>query len=928
MPVYAYLGEPFSRTHENQAFDELYRQLRTYWGELDEPVTLIGNVTCNAHELDALLIKPGAIAVLDFKDFGGRLEFTENGPWMINGVKVKGGSKQNPFKQLQANKFALMDWFNTRQGLIDSSNNLGHIAAVVIFHKPVEFDPSQLPPKIASWFHITDLVNGLERLVQLSSPSMQANAAVQERIAKSFNVSAYRAPDELVSVVGVSESQPATSPASFSWTQSQREALTHAETLLNRDDHDALVISGMASTGKTQLARALTTLAGESGRNVVALAPNAAVAHALTRQTGIEFRSIFGHIYDHSSREEGEDDTIIYPLRACHDAPDVIYLIDEAQLLGDAYFDLGGERFGSGHTLSDFLAFINLAEHPRRIVLLGDSYQLKRGGEDQSLIGPVFLEGKGIKAHHHELDQLIDDDTRSGILSVAKGLVNSIKGQVFASLDMPETLRGISLIEASDKEKVLRQFFGADQAATDATVLTFSNNTAQNVARFIRKTIRGYATSYPQPGDRVELFSPLRLKPPEDELQPDYIPHGSVGTVAWCDEESREFTQALKGRDQPVQLCFRSIGVRFDEMPGRVSEFMYLEPFLHSEKPQLEGDLQLAVRVFSETRLRKRLAEDEQNLTKLRQQADNGESYREGYQRARDMLRRKRSNLLAQDEYFNAARIRFAYASTCHHAQGRHWPELVIDASYDDKSRDNEGYFRWLYTAITRASDHVNIANFTPLSPLDNVLWRDTRAVVTPSLKSLFRLPYPKEAALTKKDLQRTLPDGLENPDTELINLWLYVADQLAPHGFKVSAIRQKPWQEHYILRHEDGVEATLGLHYNGKHDVTAIRHLAGEPAVAEQAIALLGGSFKLDDPFARASLEAIQPLLEQGGFRMEGVEAGQWHFRITVADTEAQKANIKVHYSSQGKISTIEAEKATDEAMLHRLGGLFSTNQ
>src|SRR5690606_27418322 len=112
-----------------------------------------------------------------------------------------------------------------------------------------------------------------------------------------------------------------------------------------------LLITGMVSTGKTTLVGALAEMAKQADRELVALAPNASLASVLSENSGQEFRSIYGHIYDLNAGVEDDSGCIERPMRECKDAPNAVYLIDEAQLLNDAYFDLGSERFGSGRLI-------------------------------------------------------------------------------------------------------------------------------------------------------------------------------------------------------------------------------------------------------------------------------------------------------------------------------------------------------------------------------------------------------------------------------------------------------------------------------------------------------------------------------------------------------------------------------------------------
>ena len=74
--------------------------------------------------------------------------------------------------------------------------------------------------------------------------------------------------------------------------------------------------------------------------------------------------------------------------------------------------------------------------------------------------------------------------------------------------------------------------------------------------------------------------------------------------------------------------------------------------------------------------------------------------------------KRKRYQLVLKDPYFNALQVKYAYAVTCHKSQGGQWAHVFIDQGYVDEESINTEYYRWLYTALTRASEKAFLVNF------------------------------------------------------------------------------------------------------------------------------------------------------------------------------------------------------------------------
>ena len=194
MTVSAYIGEKFTTTHENQAFNELYRRLSVEWQESDEEIILLGNFFCEGNELDCAVLKKDSINVVDFKKFGGQLTITENGPWLADGVAVRGGSKANPLAQIKGNKFALLKYLKNTF-LLKNRIIWGTYQDYFCFHNSIKVDCSNLPDKVASWFHITDMERAVETISNITSRQIKLSTEELEKIPNFLNLESYRIPE-------------------------------------------------------------------------------------------------------------------------------------------------------------------------------------------------------------------------------------------------------------------------------------------------------------------------------------------------------------------------------------------------------------------------------------------------------------------------------------------------------------------------------------------------------------------------------------------------------------------------------------------------------------------------------------------------------------------------------------------------------------
>lgn len=68
-----------------------------------------------------------------------------------------------------------------------------------------------------------------------------------------------------------------------------------------------------------------------------------------------------------------------------------------------------------------------------------------------------------------------------------------------------------------------------------------------------------------------------------------------------------------------------------------------------------------------------------------------------------------RMRILRSDPYVAALQVKYAYAVTCHKSQGGQWPHVYIDmGGIADEATRTVDFYRWLYTAITRATTRVS----------------------------------------------------------------------------------------------------------------------------------------------------------------------------------------------------------------------------
>lgn len=167
MGLLVYKFSDYNHTAEREQYINLCKQLRAYYHGREEICLFIANYNIDNCELDGVLIKPDAIIVVEFKNYGGRVTAVENGKWRLaNGTEIKGGSGKTVYQQANRNRLAIRDGF--REGGIMSMPLLTNIDALVVFHKPITLD-NHLSEKTQSWLHVCDETSFMEKVRVITS---------------------------------------------------------------------------------------------------------------------------------------------------------------------------------------------------------------------------------------------------------------------------------------------------------------------------------------------------------------------------------------------------------------------------------------------------------------------------------------------------------------------------------------------------------------------------------------------------------------------------------------------------------------------------------------------------------------------------------------------------------------------------------------
>lgn len=895
MVIQAYRTQPYATTHENRIFDALLNELKKVWGDSEDLVLLLGNFHCQGSEIDAAVLKKDSITVIDFKDYGGLIKFSENGRWLAGEIEIKGGSKPNPFIQVKDNKFALLRSLERISFPSGRQPELGHISGLVIFHKSITFDDRQLPPNIERWFHVVDFDHTIERLSQITSREIGLSNRDLEYIAKTLSIPEYTPIGSAVKAVTSPETVINTSDSEL--PKSLQVAISQIETFLQSSER-ILIITGMIGTGLEQLLKAIVAKALVQRRNSSVLAPNRRIASRYS----VGADSIYNHIYSGKARVDKEK--LIYDLTKNKDTEKHLYVVSDAHLISDSKFETDdSRRYGSGQLRTDFLSFADIKESKRQIIFLGDPFQLTRGKAEESALCNERLQAIAeFPVNEISLDYVLperENDLFVGnCLKLAKCIKEGIFNQIYITND------GWRCIESPNekllKHQLLQDLFIRDSKFTK--FVAFSNREVNQINDWLRQKVFGRGDTI-SPGDIVHIHNSFSVQNKDDLERPIYVSNDSFAEVIAASEDVKPLVQPLRGRDKPITVPFLKIRARLLQS-SREIEFFCLKNYLYAEKPEVDTDTLLALRVSAKERYQNRNKWDEKS-----QNEDVADLEESNNSNSPELAK-----FLQNDPYFNAARLRFGYALTLHRAQGQQFKTVIANMD-TGQGQTNEAYFRWVYTLFSIVQDQIILSNIPLITPFYKAIWDDSQGrldCVRP--RDLIAFDPDAEAGNT------SIPN-LSISEKPLRNLYLYIVGSLKHKEIDVKSYKHHNYQENYTFERKDGnASCSLRLYYNGRYQVTRIEIVKSEPAeFAFQVCALISSNVRLETDFQKKIYDFMKDKLEQYKVLIQSIEHHKFQENYYLK-SKLGSVKLQIFYNKDGFVTRIVPVEYTDLQVVEKV--------
>jgi exodeoxyribonuclease V len=448
-------------------------------------------------------------------------------------------------------------------------------------------------------------------------------------------------------------------------TDDQSEALKKIASYICDNNNDIIfILTGYAGTGKTSVISSIVKTLEILRMRSVLLAPTGRAAKVLGSYAGKQAFTIHKKIYRQKSSKDGLGSFMLD--RNIH--KDTWFIVDEASMISNMSSDTS--LFGSGKVLDDLIEYVYSGKECK-LILVGDSAQLPPVG---SALSPALdveaMKEFGFGLISTELRQVVRQSESSGVLMNATRVRLQIaeNNLVHPKIDC-DNFNDVIKISGEQLLDEISASYGF--CGNEGTIIVVnSNKQANRYNQGIRNRIF-FREEEISPGDMVMVVKNNYSLVEEDEEGPGFIANGDIAEI----RKIRRYEERYGFRYAEMTLYFPDYDF---EVESKV-----LMDVLHLDTPALPAD--------KGKELFQNVLADYLHIK----------------------TRRKQFEAVRSDPFFNALQIKFAYAVTCHKAQGGQWERVFIDQGMFNRNEITLDYLRWFYTALTRSTDKVYLVNFS-----------------------------------------------------------------------------------------------------------------------------------------------------------------------------------------------------------------------
>ncbi len=712
-------------------------------------------------------------------------------------------------------------------------------------------------------------------------------------------------------------------------TADQKGALTALDNFLDNDSQ-IFLLKGYAGSGKTTILRGFLEYLTSIKTEYVLMAPTGRAAKVLRERTGKDAFTIHKSIYSFDELvelENGDSFRYYYKLRNNSEVAHRIFIVDESSMISD--MESKGEffQFGTGCLLSDLIEFSRV-QHPgaaTKIIFVGDPCQLPPVNDSSSkAFDKNYLHSRfGVSVEETEMKEVYRYGSASGIAKAAMKIRRSMSSGYFNDFDLRQN--DVDIFNPTHST-FLNQYDSIDGSKI---IVAYKNKTCLDLNQDIRKRKYGTRNLPVQKGDIVIMGGNNYRKG---------IYNGEFAVVNEVSPNNELRTIYLKGQ-QPVTLTWRTIDLVFPSAGGehKVVDGKIIENFLYGDNYLKPEEMQALYVDFLQRHPRLKKGTDEFKET------------------------------IIDDEYFNCLMIKYGYAVTCHKAQGGEWDTVFTVWDHDNREnfnyltdeqatagKTNDRFYRWAYTAVTRASKKlyaINPPHFTSFSKM-----RFIDPEVSQSLHQLEGVDPISEEVVLDNMLSEAMENlQLSEQPIQIQDHFINVRHAVAKQHINVIGWEKRNYEiwYHFLREEKKAVLKTWingNLQFNGRYMIQPVK--GSNDALAKELEIMLSKlpkvivkrntekpvqqAIEFDAeveerlPFTRTLFDSLQGLMIEAGISIDKVEHYPHRERYLFSKA-SDKTVIDFEYDGKGffgRVLPVQSQTNNIALLLHLKDFLIKLNE
>lgn len=502
-------------------------------------------------------------------------------------------------------------------------------------------------------------------------------------------------------------------------TAGQIHVLTGLENFLNDEVTQIFILRGYAGTGKTFIADGVIRyIKFFLKRKVSCMAPTGRAAKILSAKTGELVSTIHRSIYQVNNLKTDESlgegkFKYYYEIASNIWGNKSVYIVDEASMLSDIENDNEFFRFGSGFLMRDLIQYVHFKNYPdSKIIFIGDNAQLPPVGMKFSpgLLAGYFRQEFNLNVKEDEITEIVRQKRESGIIKTSALLREGLEDETYGNFHLTSTK---DIFDIS-KSTVVAKYLNVLNSGDSSIILVHSNKQALVYNLATRKIL------YPNSPSDIAINDILIITQNNYNTTPQLM-NGEFVKVLDVLDTFDNYSIRFNVSKEDIKYLPSKSNIKIVNESSRTIEVLFKFRYVRIGVENNGGNVEeLKVYLLEST-----LFDEDAGLSSIEQRAlyiDFQKRFNAKYFNLKGReYKNKFKEEIRKDLQFNALRSKFGYAITCHKAQGGEWNAPFVDFS-TYMGKYSAGYFRWSYTAITRAKKTLYVTNLNQQTPLSTIL--------------------------------------------------------------------------------------------------------------------------------------------------------------------------------------------------------------